>query len=132
MVSKADEMFADLYPLDQRFFGVEISIKRSTSITSDVPAISFTTDNQTIDEDTGVPVIYRTRDFIIEKENYKINDVAVSPALHDVLVEIIEGTERAFEVLPVQVPSSSRVLPAFEDEHSDGTRWLIRTKEVYE
>lgn len=129
MTSQADELFAGLYPLEDSFFGVEVSIRRGNYITSGVPAIACVTDNQIIDENTGVASLYRTRDYTIAKSEYKINEIVVNPEQFDIIIETIDE-ERAFQVLPVQIPSSSKVLPAFEDEHHDGVRWYIRTKEI--
>lgn len=131
MTSEADELFSNVYPLEQSFFGVEVSIRRGNQTTTGVPAIACVTDNQIIDEDTGVASVYRTRDYTIDKSNYKVGGVAVEPRQFDLILEVL-GDERAFQVLPVKIPSSSKVLPAYEEEHADGVRWYLRTKEVEE
>lgn len=130
MVSQADSLFSELYAIEEGFFAITVTLKRGNLTTASVPAIVQITDNQIIDPETGFRIIITTRDYVIAKADYVLGGSAVTPQRNDYIVETINSVERSFEVKPYSIPASSKTLPEYEDEHGDGVRWLIRTKEV--
>ena len=127
MTSQADTIFAaTVYPLDAGFFGTTVTLERpGIAPTEDVVAIVEIMDNMIFDQRTGVETTVHTRNFIFKKEDYLVDGEAVEPKHGDLVKETINGTIRTFQCLPL-----GGDLRAFEEEFSDGIRWLVRTKEV--
>jgi len=126
MTSTADTMFADVYPLDEGFSGTTVALERpGITPTAEVVAIVETMDNKLVDQHTGIQTIVHTRNFTIRKDAYIIGGSAVSPLHGDIVKETIQGTVRRFQCLPL-----TGDLRSFEEEFSDGVRWIVRTKEV--
>ena len=129
--SRSDEYIESyVYPNDTDFFGKTVSVRRDGSLSGSIAAIVEVTDNEVVDQETGVLTVIRSRDYIIYKAAYAFNGQAISPRRGDVIVETIGLEERFFEVLPFTSSGSTKLLPEFEEEDADGIRWLIRTKEV--
>lgn len=129
--SRSDEYVEDhVYPNDTDFFGKTISLRRDGVVTADVEAIIEITDNEVVDQETGVLTVVRSRDYIVYKDAYAFSGTAVTPRKGDIVLETIGVAARVFECLPFSVAGSSKLLPAYEEEDADGIRWRVRTKEV--
>jgi hypothetical protein len=130
--SRSDEYIEDyVYTNDTDFFGKTVSLRRDGVLTEDIAAIIEITDNEVVDQETGVLTTVRSRDYIIYKDAYAINGAAVTPRKGDIILETVGAAERLFEVLPFSMSGSSKLLPQHEEEDADGIRWRIRTKEIY-
>lgn len=130
--SRSDEYVEDyVYPNDTDFFGKTISLRRASTGSEEIEAIVEITDNEVVDQETGVLTTVRSRDYIIYKDAYVIGGTLTTPQRGDVVIEVVNDTTRLFEVLPVTTAGSSKSLPEFEEEDADGLRWKLRTKEVY-
>lgn len=130
--SRADESIEDhVYPNDTDFFGKTVSLRRTILTTTGIAAILEITDNEVVDQETGVLTTVRSRDYVIYKDAYVIGGVAVTPRRGDVVLETVGAVERLFEVLPFSTSGSSKLLSEYEEEDADGIRWRIRTKEIY-
>ena len=126
MTSQADTLFADVYDLDENFFGTTVDLSPTGAVadTAGVTAVVEVMENELIDQRTGVMTKVQIRTYIIRKSVYLKDAVETAPKKGDVIKETIGGVERKFQCTPYGD------LKEVEEEFSDGVRWLIRTKEV--
>lgn len=124
MPSQADQQFADIYDQDADFFGVSVRIQRNAAISRSVIAIVEEVKNE-LETDETLQTVVRSRNYIIAKTDYLVSGVASTPKSGDRILETVGGVDCVFELSAV-APG----LPAFEPEHEDGTRWIVRTKKV--
>lgn len=119
MPSAFDEIFTEAYEVDAAVFGVSVTLRRANSAAQTATAIVSATQFEVIGSDGALTVI-NGREYTIAKADYKIAERVTDPIEGDI---ITEGTVRR-EVFSIAG------LPAFQEEHGDDTRWIIRTKKV--
>src|SRR3990167_3103344 len=128
MTSIADSMFGNVYNMDENLFATTVKLLPNSAVTysENVPAIVEVMENESIDQRTGLMTYIHCRNYVIRKSDYKRDVVEVSPTKGDQILETVNGSERTFQCVPF-----GDDIQAFEEEFSDGIRWLIRTKEIY-
>jgi uncharacterized protein YbaA (DUF1428 family) len=125
MPSTADNYFANVVNAqDKAFFGTIVAIRRGVFRETGVQAIVEIMQNDVEEQDTGIRTVVQSRDYVFDKAEYVVNDIAVEPRRGDQIEEELDGVTRLFEAVPIGD------LPDHQDEDADGLRWRIRTREV--
>lgn len=86
--------------------------------------VSATPGSTRIEQDNGDGTFtrYETRDYLIEVDDYRFDDVLSQPQDGDLIIEIIDGVTRTYAALPVAGEACAR--------HTDQHRvlWRVHTK----
>lgn len=81
--------------------------------------------SKSFEQADGQILTFRQRDYIINVEDYKVGGVITAPARGDTIIEVVNGDENAYEVLP----HNSETVASYTD--SLQRYWRVHTKEGY-
>lgn len=104
--------------------GVSVTIKRDSDITPNVTATLGFTGEQNFEGEVGFALSTSFRDYLIDVADYVIDGVATTPALHDQIIEMVNGVTCIFEVLHDGTDTVA------DHDDTNQTFWRIHTKEV--
>ncbi len=103
--------------------GVTVTVGRGIAVSAPFTATVGFSGSMSFETD-GSTLYTKNRDYIIDKDAYTVNGVAVDPKQYDIITEVMNGEVKTFQVVESQGNGVA------ESADANSTVWRVHTKEI--
>ena len=103
--------------------GVTVTVGRGIDVSAPFTATVGFSGSMSFETD-GSTLYTKNRDYIIDKDAYTVNGVAVDPKQYDIITEVMNGEVKTFQVVESQGNGVA------ESADANSTVWRVHTKEI--